>query len=523
MDEAMPDDDFSAKSDSFVQWLHRNGTTISPKIELADLRSRNAGRGVLARDDIADDEELFTIPRSSTLTAESSSLPKHIKERFDDQWLSLIAAMIFEYQRGDESTWKPYFDVLPGKFNTLMFWSDSELQHLEGSAVINKIGKKSAGETFKTKVIPVLKEHADMFGLSDGSEDQLLALCHRMGSTIMAYAFDLEKPGLNNSNNEEDGWEEDEDETEILPKGMVPLADMLNADADRNNAKLYYEDDKVVMKSIKLIKAGEEILNDYGPLPSADLLRRYGYTTMNYQKYDIVEISLEIIKQAATEQQQLPTKQLIERTAYLDEQGVVEEGYDISHASNPENQQFPDELCILLNTLTLAKSEFDKMKKKDKLPKYALSAASAQLLYTILVRRRAEYNFDTLKDRIKSLQQTTTSHVFSSMGDSNGQLDEETASTRHEYALLIIGEEKKILQEAAEAVQEILGSDGGDNRKRKAPSDTFEEEAKSVRAAQGKPMNQEQALNERLGLGGSQQGRRTDLESKGKRTKYSGV
>lgn len=495
MEEPTGDDDFGAKSVAFIDWLQRNGITISPKIELADLRPR-AGRGVRAREDIGEDEEFFTIPRSSILTAESSHLPKHIVERFDDQWLSLITAMIFEYQRGAESAWKAYFDVLPEKFNTLMFWSMSELEKLEGSAVVNKIGKNTADEAFKTKVIPVLRESADVFRLQDTSDDQVLALCHRMGSTLMAYAFDLEKPGSDGSNDGEDDWEEDQEETEISSKGMVPLADMLNADADRNNAKLYYEDDKVVMKSIKPISAGEEIFNDYGPLPNADLLRRYGYITRNYEKYDVVEVSLDLIKQAALEQQNYQTKHLIERTAYLDEQGVLEEGYDISHPSNPENPQFPDEFCILLNTLTLRKPEFDNLKKKDKLPKPTFSSESAQLLYRILVKRRADY-----KPWIGG---------YSSY-------DEETASNRHMQADLVIGEEKKILHEAADAVQGILG-DGGSNGKRKEPMDTFEEEAKRVRIAQSKPMTTDDAL---LGTRNSQAGRRTDLERQGKRTKYT--
>jgi SET domain-containing protein 6 len=47
------------------------------------------------------------------------------------------------------------------------------------------------------------------------------------------------------------------------------------------------------MKALKPIKGGEEIFNDYGPLPRSDLLRRYGYITNNYAIYDVVEISFD--------------------------------------------------------------------------------------------------------------------------------------------------------------------------------------------------------------------------------------
>lgn len=53
------------------------------------------------------------------------------------------------------------------------------------------------------------------------------------------------------------------------------------------------------MKAIKPIKAGEEIFNDYGEIPRSDLLRRYGYVTDNYAQYDVVELSLNQICQAA--------------------------------------------------------------------------------------------------------------------------------------------------------------------------------------------------------------------------------
>ena len=41
------DDDFNQKSTDFMSWLGGlEGVTISPKIQLADLRERGAGRGV---------------------------------------------------------------------------------------------------------------------------------------------------------------------------------------------------------------------------------------------------------------------------------------------------------------------------------------------------------------------------------------------------------------------------------------------------------------------------------------------
>jgi SET domain-containing protein 6 len=363
--------------------------------------------------------------------------------------------MLFEHQQAKDSKWAPYFDVLPTEFDTPMFWSEDELKDLKGSAMANKIGKASADTTFEEQILPLVYQNVQAFNAQNLSNDQLLALCHRMGSTIMSYAFDLEAAGAA-ARNEEDGWEEDSDDgAGPMFKGMVPLADMLNANADLNNAKLFHEDDAVVMRSIKPIAAGEQIYNDYGSLPRADVLRRYGYVTEEYAKYDVVELSDELISQVAKEKLGLSEEDLNTRLAYLDEQGVVDSGYDVARASSEEGS-FPEELCVLLNTLTTAAPEFEKMQNKDKLPKLELSTASSELLYTILVRRKAEYGSTS----VEALR---------------AQLADSSIPKRRAMALQVVIGEQEILNEAAAKVQETLGG----NKKRRA-EDTFEEEAQEV-------------------------------------------
>ena len=414
----------------------------------------------VARQDIAEDETLFSIPRSTILTTETSSIPKTISSELQDPWLSLILTMLFEYQQAQNSKWAPYFDVLPTDFDTLMFWTEAELKDLKGSAVVNKIGKASADATFEAQILPLVYQNVQAFNAQSLSNDQLLALCHRMGSTIMSYAFDLEQAGA--ASEEQEEWEEDSEDGSgpVLPKGMVPLADMLNANADLNNAKLFHEDDALVMRSIKPIAAGEQIYNDYGSLPRADVLRRYGYVTDEYAKYDVVELSDELISQTAKAQLGLTEEDLTTRLAYLDEQGVLDSGYDVARASSEEGA-FPEELCILLNTLTTPAPEFEKMQKKDKLPKTDLSAPSSELLYKILLRRRAEYG------------STGIDGLRAQLADSNN-------SRRKAMALQVVIGESEILNEAADAVQATLGG----NKKRRA--DTFEEEAQEVAAKKSK-------------------------------------
>lgn len=358
--------------------------------------------------------------------------------------------MVYEYLRGPESPWKAYFDVLPENFDSLMYWTDDDLEHLQGSAVVDKIGKEGADMTFTEQLIPIIGKYANT---GSRSNEELLALCHRMGSTIMAYAFDLEKASSSQSRDAADEWEEDDDEEALLPKGMVPLADMLNADADRNNAKLFYEDDKVVMKTIKAVEAGQELFNDYGPLPRADVLRRYGYVTDNYAKYDVVEITSSLIKERAKKQLRLSANELDDRWKFGEEQGVVDDGYDIAHADS-EDGQFPEELCVLLNLLATSKVEFDKLKKKDKLPKPEMSIEAKKLLRTVLVYRYAMYSPESESMTV----------------DQAG-----TGDRRRAMAVQVIEGEKSILEEAVNAV-----SDAALSSKKRA-AETLEDEAAAIR------------------------------------------
>lgn len=93
--------------------------------------------------DIEEDEELFSITLSDVLTVQNSSLQKvksHLLERLDS-WNSLVLVMMYEVGLGKESTWWNYLQILPNDFDTLIYWSSSELGELEGSAVLKKTGK----------------------------------------------------------------------------------------------------------------------------------------------------------------------------------------------------------------------------------------------------------------------------------------------------------------------------------------------------------------------------------------------
>lgn len=253
--------DFQTVSDNFLNWLQaQQGVVINPKLQLVDLRSRGAGRGVsefhvpqfppanisVAGKEIAPEEALFTIPHTLVLTARNSEISKHIGPPLAelDGWLSLVLTLIYELGQGEGSRWHSYLVLLPHINDLLVHWTPTELAELQGSAVVGKIGREEADETIRTKLLPLAREHAQRFGSfaemlsGDESEAFFMPIARRMAAVMMAYSFDLPPAESDDGNDEDEDEEMIEGDPEKQAKGMVPLADMLNADGIRCNVSI---------------------------------------------------------------------------------------------------------------------------------------------------------------------------------------------------------------------------------------------------------------------------------------------
>jgi N-lysine methyltransferase SETD6 len=359
----------------------------------------------VATHDISSDEELFALPRSIVLHLHTSSLTKKLGQPLPDldPWLPLILTIIYELLRGKDSPWAPYLHLLATRFNTLMFWSEEELGQLKGSQVLEKIGKEAAEAEWRHTIIPIMLEHPALFPTVAESHEEktneLTHLAHRAGSLIMTCAFDINKEESNEAgkeNSDAESYLVSDDEDDDTFKGMVPFADLLNADADRNNARLFQEDNYLIMRSTAPIKAGEQIFNDYGPLPRSDLLRMYGFITPNYAQYDVVELSNQDITAAAQNTKKEISTSQRNGMAALDELGLLEDSYIIQRAPNDCVKlvdAIPTELHMLLRALTcnLGNDASSIEKRFRKGVKNDVTIEEASLLASVCTKRLTDY------------------------------------------------------------------------------------------------------------------------------------
>lgn len=162
------------------------------------------------------------------------------------------------------------------------------------------------------------------------------------------------------------------------------------------------------MKSTRVINQGEQIFNDYGPLPRSDLLRMYGYVTDNYAQYDVVEISHDLLLEVAGKKNNRKDTSWRKREEQLDELGIIDDGYTISLPATDLEQledAIPGQIHMLLRALC---------DETTKGPKDPVTIKEAALLQSVLIKRLSEYGTSLQADKsaLKALLETPSNKAL---------------------------------------------------------------------------------------------------------------
>ncbi|BGP00553.1 Ribosomal lysine N-methyltransferase 4 [Rhodotorula toruloides] len=412
----------------FLDWFKEKGGTVHRAVAFKQFEGM--GRGCVALEDIEPDTLLFSIPRSILLTTSTSALPSLLPaEEFAplSGWTPLILSMMYEYLR--TSSWEPYFSLLPTQFESLMFWSPEEFEELEGSTVLNKVGRDEADEEFEQTVKPFVAKHANVFGNPDNYTAELF---HRMGSLVLSRSFhvDAKEP-----EEDEDSDEEEEEREDVGDVAMVPFADILNAKSGCDNARLFFELNTLDMMSTARISAGSQIFNTYADPPNSDLLRRYGHVD-EVNEADLVEVGLETVVDLVGQAQGLEEEEREAKAEWLLELGI-DDTFSIE-----TNYKIPEEMVSAIKAFLLTPEEYAKAQKKESPPKPKLDAASADWARKILDKRLSEYK--------------------TSIEEDEALLKESALPQRKRMAVIVRLGEKRILRGARAKLDEEWPADGGD-------------------------------------------------------------
>ncbi|KAG9124878.1 hypothetical protein FRC07_009894, partial [Ceratobasidium sp. 392] len=325
--------------------------------------------------------------------------------------------MMREAAKREESIWDGYLDTMPVTFDTPMFWSNTDLEELRGTSIAEKIGHEEAEKEYTERLLPLVKSRPDLFNPDHIDKYYTLSQFHIMGSRILSRSFHVEpwRKDEDDQNEEkqdakaeeakqatedadvsmesaqseqpaevEDGENDSDSDDEgenVEDVAMVPMADMLNARYDGENAKLFYEPKVLKMITTKPISAGEQIWNTYGDPPNSDLLRRYGYVDALGTGLDIVELKGSTIVECAAAS--LSEEERKERVDWWLEMGGDELSastrIDLDHGlivldgcstfTLDMSTLLPPALLSFTQLMLLSASEWQRTQEKEKPPK----------------------------------------------------------------------------------------------------------------------------------------------------------
>ncbi|BEJ13425.1 hypothetical protein CspHIS471_0305990 [Cutaneotrichosporon sp. HIS471] len=380
------------------------------------------GAGAIARRPIPAGTPLFHLPLSYLLTPWTSAVGPALaadggaqewEQLADKGWAQLMLAMMYESSL-EQSKWAGYLATTPSEFGAPMWWSDDELAGLKGTDIEDRIGKASANDLYTSTLEPLMAAHPALF--PPGSEHFSLHAFHVQGSRILSRSFTVPRtraggppPGV-----DEDGDEEEEEEVAV----MVPMADMLNAAYEMDNARLFADggdDDEAeaegveraefgegyTMITTKDIAEGEQIYNTYASPPNSELLRKYGHV-------DDLPLSPPILALLTPEEMgnhprgnagddvEVPGDLVVAAVGAsnlgLRVEWWLEEGQEDAFAlSYPEDDEVLPPALVAFARLLSSDAEWARAKGKGKLPRPTLDASSAKIIGKAITVRRAKH------------------------------------------------------------------------------------------------------------------------------------
>jgi len=144
----------------FINWLTENGARVDG-LSIAEFSGYDLG--LKAETDFAENQLILEIPRAlifSTYTAASEliilqndPLVQHMPQ------VALAIALLIEKHK-ENSEWKPYLDMLPSSYNTVLYMKTNEMIELKGSPTLGKIINIKIGRIQVGKVASLLVERA---------------------------------------------------------------------------------------------------------------------------------------------------------------------------------------------------------------------------------------------------------------------------------------------------------------------------------------------------------------------------
>ncbi|XP_068628869.1 actin-histidine N-methyltransferase [Battus philenor] len=260
--------------EKYINWLHENGAQFEG-VEISSFDGYDLG--LKATKDFPEDSLILTVPSKVMMTekdALESDLGAFIKVDpvlMNMPNITLALFLLLEKSKPD-SFWKPYIDILPQDYTTILYFTLQELFELKPSPVFESSLKlyRSISRQYAyfynrihSMDIPVLKDLQDIFTF----ENYRWAV-----STVMTRQNIIHL-------------------ADSATNAFIPLWDMCNHEHGKITTDFNKEKDQGECYALREFKAGEQIFIFYGGRSNADLFLHNGFVYPNNQ-HDTLSLSL---------------------------------------------------------------------------------------------------------------------------------------------------------------------------------------------------------------------------------------
>uniref|UniRef100_A0A336K0U1 protein-histidine N-methyltransferase n=1 Tax=Culicoides sonorensis TaxID=179676 RepID=A0A336K0U1_CULSO len=302
--------------DEFTKFIEDNGGKIND-VKITDFPGYDLGLEALK--DFKENEMFITIPDKLVFSFDKAAE----NVQYAAKMVSLIASMpnislaffLMIERLNPNSFWKPYLDVLPERYSTVMYFTPTELNELKGSSAlapalnqIKNIARQYAvlyqiyqqlGEDPKNEIGKLLKERFtyDLY-------------CWAV-STVMTRQnlIPITSPTTDNLT---------KDDNPITKPALIPFWDMANHTNGHLTTSYNIESHQVESLTLNECKKGEQIFIYYGNRNNTDLLVHNGFVFPNNKNESImIRLSLSSADKLFTERNNLLEKLDIKASEYL--------------------------------------------------------------------------------------------------------------------------------------------------------------------------------------------------------------
>ncbi|KAG4074422.1 hypothetical protein HA402_000401 [Bradysia odoriphaga] len=261
--------------EKFVEWAKTNGAEFDG-IDIAEFP--NYELGLAATKDFKQNDLLITIPRKMIMSLDNVSasvLPMMSSPIIESMSNVKFAFWLIVEKLNPDSFWKPYLDILPDKYSTVMNFSVAEMQELKGSsalpAALNQCKNIARQYAYINKFVknrqvdavdPVFEMLRERFTYD--------LYCWAV-STVMTRQNSIPKVSPDNNT-----------EVEAQPTpALIPLWDMANHTEGVVSSSFNEETDRIESAAFMDFRKGEQIFIYYGSRNNTNFLIHNGFVYPN--------------------------------------------------------------------------------------------------------------------------------------------------------------------------------------------------------------------------------------------------